>query len=384
MAEDKARVLLVDDDEATRRTYKRVLSLQGWEVETAATGKQAMAQLDGGRFGCVVSDVAMPEMDGLEFLRKVRERDLDIPVILMTGEPGIQSAVRAFESGAFRYLVKPVEAQALADVVRRALRLHEMALLKQEAFEVVGSGSNRLGERAALEARFQRALDELWMAFQPIVSWKERRVLGYEALLRSAEPTLPHPPAMLEAAERLGRVHDLGRAIRRRVASDVAQAPANALFFVNLHPADLNDEELYSADTPFAQIGPRVMLEITERASLDIVTDIDKRVIKLRKLGFRIVVDDLGAGYAGLSSFTQLDPAVVKLDMSLVRGIDVHQRKQAIVRSMARLCDELGILAIAEGVETPGERDTVVSLGCDLLQGYLFAKPERGFPTPTW
>jgi EAL domain-containing protein (putative c-di-GMP-specific phosphodiesterase class I) len=172
--------------------------------------------------------------------------------------------------------------------------------------------------------------------------------------------------------------------VRRRIAEQATQAPAGALLFVNLHPDDLNDDDLYLADGDFAKLGPRVMLEITERSSLDGVPDVEKKVQALRQLGFRVVVDDLGAGYAGLSSFTQLDPAVVKLDMSLVRGIDAHPRKQAIVRSMARLCEELGVLAVAEGVETQAERDTVVGLGCDLLQGYLFAKPDRGFPAPTW
>jgi EAL domain-containing protein (putative c-di-GMP-specific phosphodiesterase class I) len=95
-------------------------------------------------------------------------------------------------------------------------------------------------------------------------------------------------------------------------------------------------------------------------------------------------VDDLGAGYAGLSSFSQLEPDIAKIDMSLVRGIDSDARKQSIVRSMTRLCDELGTLVVVEGVETTAERDTLVDLGCDLLQGFLFAKPERGFRLPVW
>jgi EAL domain-containing protein (putative c-di-GMP-specific phosphodiesterase class I) len=114
------------------------------------------------------------------------------------------------------------------------------------------------------------------------------------------------------------------------------------------------------------------------------VKDINRRVSVLRYLGFRIAVDDLGAGYAGLSSFTELDPSVAKLDMSLVRGIDTHARKQSIVRSMVALCAEMGIVVISEGVETPAERDTLLALGCDLLQGYLFAKPARGFIEPAW
>ena len=126
------------------------------------------------------------------------------------------------------------------------------------------------------------------------------------------------------------------------------------------------------------------MLEVTERASLYGVKNIAASVAKLKGLGFQIAIDDLGAGYAGLTSFTQLEPEVAKLDMSLVRGVDADSRRQSIVRSMRKLCDDLGMMVIAEGVETPEERDMLVELGCDLLQGYLFARPERAFKEPRW
>src|SRR6185312_10851529 len=94
--------------------------------------------------------------------------------------------------------------------------------------------------------------------------------------------------------------------------------------------------------------------------------------------------DALGAGYAGLTSFTLLEPEVVKLDMELVRGIDSHRTKRSIVTSMVTLCHDMGATVVAEGVETPAERDALVDLGCDLLQGYLLAKPAPPFPEFAW
>jgi EAL domain-containing protein (putative c-di-GMP-specific phosphodiesterase class I) len=91
-------------------------------------------------------------------------------------------------------------------------------------------------------------------------------------------------------------------------------------------------------------------------------------------------VDDLGAGYAGLTSFAQLEPEVVKVDMSLIRGLDRSPTKQKLVHSIVGLCRGLGIQMIAEGIETIEERDTLVGLGGDLCQGYLFARPGRAFP----
>ncbi len=223
------------------------------------------------------------------------------------------------------------------------------------------------------------------MAYQPIVRWSDRSVFGYEALLRSDEPSMNNPGEILAAAEQLGRIHDLGRRVRGKVAEAAfATASTAPLFFVNLHSSDLNDKELYLPDAPLSRIADRVVLEVTERASLDGVKDSSACAAELRRSGFRLAIDDLGAGYAGLSSVTLLEPAIIKVDMSLVRGIDRDPKRQSVLRSIVGLCNELKVLVVAEGVETIGERDQLVDLGCDLLQGYLFAKPGRGFPVPNW
>jgi EAL domain-containing protein (putative c-di-GMP-specific phosphodiesterase class I) len=300
----------------------------------------------------------------------VRERQLDVPIVLMTGAPAMETAMKALEHGAFHYLTKPLDTAALVDVVARAIRLRRMAIMKREAAELLGG----------LAASFDRALESLWAAYQPIVSLKDKKIFGYEALLRSAEPSLPHPGAVLDAAERLGRIEVLGRTMRRRAAEPVAANPSIKTLFVNLHPADLLDADLPSPDSPLSRIANRVVLEITERASLDKVNDLRSRIAALREMGFRIAVDDLGAGYAGLASFALLEPEIVKLDMTLVRDIHKNSTKQKLVRSMSDLCKDMGMMVIAEGVETAEERDLLVSLGCDLVQGYLFAKPGKPFP----
>ena len=93
-----------------------------------------------------------------------------------------------------------------------------------------------------------------------------------------------------------------------------------------------------------------------------------------------VALDDLGAGYAGLASFAQLEPEVAKVDMAIIRGIDVSLTKQKLLGSIVSLCRDLEIQLVAEGIETEAERDTVVRLGGDLCQGYLFARPGRPFP----
>jgi EAL domain-containing protein (putative c-di-GMP-specific phosphodiesterase class I) len=142
------------------------------------------------------------------------------------------------------------------------------------------------------------------------------------------------------------------------------------------------DEELFAPGSPLASVGERVVLEITERAALDRLPDVRGRIATLRKLGYRIALDDLGAGYAGLASFTLLEPDIVKLDMALVRDIHRQPTKQTVVRTMTSMCKELGIVVTAEGIETPEERDELANAGSDLMQGYLFAHPGEPFPEP--
>jgi EAL domain-containing protein (putative c-di-GMP-specific phosphodiesterase class I) len=194
---------------------------------------------------------------------------------------------------------------------------------------------------------------------------------------------MANPGDFLAAAERLGRLHDLGREVRRSVAACVPQAPSG-LIFVNLHSQDLLDDDLYSPSSPLTQVAGRVVLEITERASLEGLGDVGERIRRLRKLGYRIAIDDLGAGYAGLSSAVELRPDVVKFDMSLVRGIDADAARRQLMGSMVQAFRALGVTTIGEGVETEPERDVLVELGCDALQGFLYARPGAPFPPVLW
>ena len=186
---------------------------------------------------------------------------------------------------------------------------------------------------------------------------------------------MPHPGIVLEAGERLGRLSDIGRRVRELAAFGFRPPEDDMVLFVNLHPADLHDSALYDRKSPLAQIADRVVLEITERTALDDITETKQRATELRSRGFRIAVDDLGAGYAGLTSFATLEPEVVKLDMSLIRGIEASPVKRHVVDSMTRLCRELDMRVVAEGIETTAELATIIDLGCDYLQGYLLGRP---------
>jgi signal transduction histidine kinase len=124
---DGPRALVVDDDEALLLICVRAIALQGYRVEAAQDGESALRALRRTTFDVLVSDIRLPGMSGLELLEKLRDDGLDIPVVLMTGNPTLDSAMKAMDHGVLRYLAKPVEPRALAAVVNEVVRLHGIA-----------------------------------------------------------------------------------------------------------------------------------------------------------------------------------------------------------------------------------------------------------------
>ncbi|HEY4106736.1 MAG TPA: EAL domain-containing response regulator [Polyangiaceae bacterium] len=376
-----ARVLLVDDDAEVLKSLERRLKQAGFEVSAHTRAASALAALAPGGFDVAISDITMPEMDGLGFIRTVRHHDVDLPVVLITGAPAFETAIRAVEYGAFRYLVKPLNDAELYSTLEHAVNLYRTARARRELVAETEHGSVLASRQRQLKSNFERALASVWIAYQPIVTASDTRVFAQEALLRTADTTLPDPTAMLDAAERTGRLGDLGQLVRAAAAAQIKRAPSEWCFFINLHPHEISAIDLLM-NGPMRELSSRIVLEITERASLDQIPNAHSAIALLRKCGYRIAIDDLGAGYSGLSSFAELEPEFVKFDMSLVREIDKRATKQRLVAAISAMCKGIGTRVVAEGVETEAERTTLIELGCELLQGHLFARPGPAFPEP--
>ena len=220
---ERVRVLVVDDEACLRRMHARVLERQGYQVDTAASGEEAVLKIESDVFDVILSDIDMPGMNGIRLLDRVRAHDKDIPVVFITGAPTLDTAIQAIEGGALRYLLKPVDTKCLASVTADAVRSNRIARAKRQAIDLAGGLDKLIGARADLATRFAGAIDSLCVVYQPIISWSAKRIFAHEVLVRSREPGLEAPMALIDAAERLGKVHALGRWIRERASEGLAE-----------------------------------------------------------------------------------------------------------------------------------------------------------------
>lgn len=368
----RGRVLIV---EAEASGVCELLTAQGFQTVSAPDGVVASQHLATSRFDAVLTEVFLPALSGLELLRYAKEHDADLPVLLMTAAPDVETAAQAVELGAFQYLLKPIQPERILSSIERAVGQCTSSRARSAALRAAAEPVTQQHDMRMLRVDFQGVLDAIWMAYQPIVL-PSGEVVAHEALVRSDSSQASTAPSILDLAEHLEQMLELGRAIRARVGRDLAQLTAGSVF-VNLHASDVLDDTLLDRAGPLAPHASRVVLEITERAALSDVGEVKRRMSELRSMGFRIALDDLGAGYAGLTSFAELRPDIVKLDQTLVRRIDDDHVKRKIVSSLVAACREIGTTVVGEGIETVAERDVLVGLGCDLLQGYYFGRPAR-------
>jgi EAL domain-containing protein (putative c-di-GMP-specific phosphodiesterase class I)/CheY-like chemotaxis protein len=374
-------VLLVEDDEALARGLVRQITSAGYSVTHVARAADAVERLTGGTFDIVISDLNLPGASGVDVLEVARAYDKDVALVLMTGEPTLDTAIDAVGLGVLEYLVKPTSTEDLVRVLRRASAARRSAIVQREVRASIAPEAARdvdtspSGARASIGATFDRAMASLAVILEPIVDSRTRRVLGYAARISSEEEALRMESALVVAADRLNRLQDLRRRARDLAVRAFADMPLGTLLFVDVHQSDLMDGDMYSADPPLARIADRVVLQVRGNGGLAI-EDLSARASVLRFVGFRLAVTDLEDG-ACLSQIADLCPEFVKLDAKLVRGLDregLDSRRKRIVSALVSMCRALDATPIAEGVSSAEEREALASAGCELVQGALVAR----------
>ncbi|HEV2427905.1 MAG TPA: EAL domain-containing protein, partial [Acidimicrobiales bacterium] len=244
------------------------------------------------------------------------------------------------------------------------------------AGSLLGEQAQSYEERSVLRAEIRGVIErrEFATVYQPEIDLSTGSIVGYEALTRFSDGTAPD--ARIVAAHAVGLGPELEIVLASAAVERAAGLPDDVLLFVNLSPVTLLDESSRDAIRDAAR---PLVVEITEGAPIGSYADIRRAMLDLP--GFRLAVDDAGVGYTSLTNITQLHPDYVKLDISLVHGVDNDARLQAMVAAMCRFAQQTGTILVAEGVETEGEADTIRELGAELApghllgQGYFFGRP---------
>jgi EAL domain-containing protein (putative c-di-GMP-specific phosphodiesterase class I)/CheY-like chemotaxis protein len=207
--------------------------------------------------------------------------------------------------------------------------------------------------------------------FQPVVDLVDRRPIGFEALTRFADGT--RPDVRFQEAAQVGLGPSLESATMRNACEASVSLDPGAWISINVSPSLLRAPDLFAPE--LAAVDRDVVLEVTEREPIDDYDDLRARLSALPGTP-RLAVDDAGAGYSSLRHILQLHPEFIKLDGTWVHGVDTDRARQALIAGLQLFAREAGMTLIAEGVETTGEAATLLDLGVDYAQGFLFGHPE--------
>lgn len=214
-------------------------------------------------------------------------------------------------------------------------------------------------------------------AYQPIVDVTSGQVFAHEALVRG-----PHGEGAMTVLSQVTAQnrYRFDQACRVKAIKGASELGMQERISINFLPNAIYKPELcirttLAAARTYGFPLERIIFEVTEGERIEDGPWLMEILQEYKRCGFKTAIDDFGAGFAGMALLADFQPDLVKIDMGLIRHVDTHAARQAIVRSLISLCHELNIQVIAEGIETPGERDFLLDAGIHLMQGYLFAKP---------
>lgn len=401
----KGAILLIEDDELLARSLVRLIRAEGYEVVHVGSASGAVDLVKSGSFDAVLSDLNLPGASGVDVLSLVRAYDPDVPLVLMTGAPSVDTAIEACNLGVLEYLVKPTSRDQLARVLDRATKARRAAIHRREGNDAAsGAAAARLeaptvrptvdlaavttlpapaagvmmpvetlailsDPRGAESSAFDRAIATLAVDLEPIADAKSKTLIGFATRMRSDEETLTTDSALVAMAARLDRLQELRRRARDLAVRAFVSAPPDAVLFVDVHPSDLLDGDLYSPEPPLARIAERVVLQVRARGIA--MADLGARASVLRFVGFRLAIADLDAGQACLAQIADLAPEFVKIHSRLVKGIEGSLGRRRLVGALVSMCRSLDAVPIAEGVSTAEEREALLASGCNLTQGAI-------------
>lgn len=221
--------------------------------------------------------------------------------------------------------------------------------------------------------------------YQPIVSLVDGDIVGYEALSRGPKSSsLESPMKLFEVAEKFNRLWELELLCRLRALENGIDLPKGKLLFMNVNPNIINDKKFKKGTTKdyiskFGLSPTEIIFEITEKKAVNNYKAFRNTIENYISQGYKIAIDDMGAGYSGLRMLAETQPQYIKIDMDLIRNIDKDIIKQELIRTFYAFSEITSMKLIAEGIETVDELNTLIDIGVHYGQGYFLQRPAEKF-----
>ncbi|YAK90591.1 EAL domain-containing protein [Paenarthrobacter nitroguajacolicus] len=211
--------------------------------------------------------------------------------------------------------------------------------------------------------------------FQPIRHLGTGEIVGAEALTRFVDFPFRSPDQWFADAESIGRGLDLEFLALETAIAAASRLPANVYVAVNLSPSACLDMRLSRIVRESGLRPERIVVELTERSPVADYARLTAALAPLRSAGLRVAIDDVGAGFSSMRHILKLSPELIKLDRSIVAGIDSNPSQKALFAAMLSFASNIGAGLVAEGIETSSELSTLAELGVETGQGYLLGRP---------
>jgi EAL domain-containing protein (putative c-di-GMP-specific phosphodiesterase class I)/CheY-like chemotaxis protein len=379
---DPIRVLIADDEPALRGALADLLEHEDDVVLIGSAGDadEAIALAGDERPDVALVDVSMPAGGGARAAREIARCSPDTRVIALSAFEDRPTVLEMLRAGAVGYLVKGTAGEEIVGSIQKVMA-GGASLSAEVIAGIVAELTKQLrredDEREQLDARrgtIERfvAGEGVSMAFQPIVDLATDATVGLEALARFASPPPRPPNEWFAEAVSLALGVQLELTAVAQALRTLPRVPEGVYLALNCSHRAAVSEELAALLEPNAD---RLVLEITEHEAIEDYDAFVDALAPLRARGTRIAIDDAGAGFASLRHTLLIAPDIVKLDMSLTRGIDGDRTKRALAAAMVAFAEEVGFALVAEGIETADELEALRALGVGFGQGFFLAEP---------
>jgi EAL domain-containing protein (putative c-di-GMP-specific phosphodiesterase class I) len=373
-------VLIVDDDLFANKVIAAQLGKLGFtNLEGMTDPLKALdflrANVD--NIGLIICDLQMPTLDGIEFVREVAHEGYTGQVILVSGE----------DPRLLRSAQRLVEAMGLATLgaIQKPVKLETLTNVFANADEVERPRSTRQFALSEIEEALTKK--QLVNYYQPKIDLQSGAVVGVEALVRWLHPEhgVLSPAAFLPVLQKAGLDDELlmhiltGPTGALTLLRDIEAMDPEFKVSVNISDVNLSDEKLpeklVALLDSYGVQNKNLMLEVSENRAAGSRTKYNSTLSRLALKGFILSLDDFGAGKTTMTDLSDIAISEIKFDRAFVHNVHRDFAQKMSLRSCIKMADALGLITVAEGVEEIQDWEVLKSLGCNVVQGYIVAKP---------